>query len=300
MQHAVIDIGSNSMRLTVYDVNGNDFKILFKEKIMAGLASYVEDGYISSEGIRRAYKGILEFVDTLAPFGISRENTHVFATASLRNIINTDEAVAQINAASGFDIDIITGAEEAFLGYAGAMREVSVENSIFVDIGGASTEITVISDEAVIQSKSYHVGSLKLYKDCVKKILPGKGSLKRINDAISSAIPREGFDGLTLPEKFVCSGGTSRSVLKFAKHLELIPENENTFRAEHLNEIAKIFLGDEKKAADTILKVDPERIHTIIPGFLILRYITDLMPAGKIVVCNYGVREGYLCQKILP
>lgn len=89
-------------------------------------------------------------------------------------------------------------------------------------------------------------------------------------------------------------------MLKFAKHLELIPENENTFRAEHLNEIAKIFLGDEKKAADTILKVDPERIHTIIPGFLILRYITDLMPAGKIVVCNYGVREGYLCQKILP
>ena len=41
MQHAVIDIGSNSMRLTVYDVNGNDFKILFKEKIMAGLAIYV-------------------------------------------------------------------------------------------------------------------------------------------------------------------------------------------------------------------------------------------------------------------
>ena len=56
MQHAVIDIGSNSMRLTIYEVENTNFKILFKDKIMAGLASYVENGYISEDGIRCAYE----------------------------------------------------------------------------------------------------------------------------------------------------------------------------------------------------------------------------------------------------
>ena len=51
MQCAVIDIGSNSIRLSVYDAEKTNFKILFKEKIMAGLASYVEDGVLSPEGI---------------------------------------------------------------------------------------------------------------------------------------------------------------------------------------------------------------------------------------------------------
>ena len=54
MKEAVIDIGSNSMRLTVYEVEEKNFKILFKEKFMAGLAGYVENGCISEEGIQRA------------------------------------------------------------------------------------------------------------------------------------------------------------------------------------------------------------------------------------------------------
>ena len=63
--------------------------------------------------------------------------------------------------------------------------------------------------------------------------------------------------------------------------------------------IADLFFNDEDAAADAILKVDPERIHTIIPGFMILRYIAEQFEAREIVVSNYGVREGYLCQKVL-
>ena len=51
MKQAIIDIGSNSIRLTLYDTEGQSFKILFREKIMAGLAGYVEDGKLSAEGI---------------------------------------------------------------------------------------------------------------------------------------------------------------------------------------------------------------------------------------------------------
>ena len=73
MKQAIIDIGSNSMRLSVYDVDGQSFRIMFKEKIMAGLAGYVVKGSLSEEGIRCAYVGLLDFKEMIEAFGI--ENT---------------------------------------------------------------------------------------------------------------------------------------------------------------------------------------------------------------------------------
>ena len=61
MKQAVIDIGSNSMRLTVYETNAGSFIVLFKDKVMAGLAGYVEEGVLSREGIARACQGLLSF-----------------------------------------------------------------------------------------------------------------------------------------------------------------------------------------------------------------------------------------------
>ena len=149
MKEAVIDIGSNSMRLTVYEVEEKNFKILFKEKFMAGLAGYVENGCISEEGIQRACNGLLEFKNTLKLLSLD-ECVHVFATASLRNIVNTDDAVAQIKEKTGFDLDIISGEEEAVLGYMGVMQEIAVSEGVFVDIGGASTEITIFKDQVFV------------------------------------------------------------------------------------------------------------------------------------------------------
>ena len=297
MKEAIIDIGSNSMRLTVYEVEEKKFKILFKEKFMAGLAGYVENGCISEEGIQRACNGLLEFKNTLKLLSLD-ECVHVFATASLRNIVNTDDAVAQIKEKTGFDLDIISGEEEAVLGYMGVMQEIAVSEGVFVDIGGASTEITVFKDHELHFSKSFRIGSLKLYKDCVKKILPGKGSLKRIEKAIDEALSTD-YDSFTKQKQLVCTGGTARAVLKLAKFLGMVSENERTLLIAHMDKIKEVLLADEKQAADVILKVVPERIHTIIPGFLILYSIAVEFQVEKIMVCNYGVREGYLCQKVL-
>lgn len=141
MKQAIIDIGSNSMRLTVYEVAGETFKILFREKSMAGLAGYVEEGRLSPEGIARACSGLLEFRETLAALDITA--VAVFATASLRNIFNTAEAVWAIQTATGFSVEVLSGTEEALLGYYGAGLEVHCTSGAFLDIGGGSTEVVV-------------------------------------------------------------------------------------------------------------------------------------------------------------
>ena len=153
MKQAVIDIGSNSMRLTVYETTETGgFTILFKDKVMAGLAGYVEDGALSLDGIARAVLGLMSFRNTLEALNITQVS--VFATASLRNITNTTQAVSTIQRATGFSIEVISGEEEARYGYAGAMEELDLSDGLFVDIGGASTEVVRFADRQLITANS--------------------------------------------------------------------------------------------------------------------------------------------------
>ncbi len=303
MKYSVIDIGSNSMRLTVYRVKNGTFKILFKDKKMAGLAGFVENGCITDKGIARACSLLQEFKSTLYSLGIT-QNIFVFATASLRNIMNSDEAAGRITAETGFNIDIVTGEQEAILGYTGVMRELNIRefyisDGIFMDIGGASTELAMFENGEIKFPRSYRIGSLKLYKECVKHILPGKNSRKRIAEAIKEELSRQPIKPENPYNKLICTGGTARSVFKFARYLDIIPASASTMHANDLAKVGELLTGNRSDAADAILKVDPERIHTIVPGYMIMQSIADQTKAKKIIVSSYGVREGYLCQKVL-
>ncbi len=296
-KQAIIDIGSNSMRLTLYHTDGDSFKILFKEKIMAGLAGYVENGRLSQEGMDRACKGLLEFREILSALGI--EQVEVLATASLRNITNTEEAVSYMKQVTGFSVQVISGKEEAFFGYSGAMREFHLDWGAFTDIGGASTEIVVFSGGKPFFSASFPVGSLNLYREYVKKILNKEKALHRIQQKIEKEIVLEESLLSYGAAPLVCVGGTARSILQIAKKLYPEKGERNYVTDKELRDICKILFSGDRDAIDLILKIAPDRIHTLIPGASILQYIVHRLGSHKLMISKYGVREGYLCQKIL-
>lgn len=296
MKQAIIDIGSNSIRLTLYETREQSFRILFREKIMAGLAGYVEDGKLSAEGIECACAGLLTFRAVLQALEIDRIS--VFATASLRNISNAQQALSVIRAASGYPVEILSGGDEALLGYAGAMRELRLTSGAFLDIGGASTEIVTFDEGAPVDFASFPIGSLSLYRRCVKKILPGEGSLTRLEQAIAEAIGMPG--GAPAPRPLlVGAGGTARAALKLAQHCYKSPESCRSMTGEQLDGLCAFLCSEKKAASDLILRLEAERIHTLIPGLLILRHVFHLFQAQQLVISKYGVREGYLCQRIL-
>ena len=118
--YAIIDIGSNTIRLNVYQVEEDGaIHSIFQSKETAGLAGYVqEDGSMSREGLDRAADALLRFRSILDALHI--ENRAVFATASLRNITNSEEAVFQLQERTGLMIRLLSGREEAILDYVGA------------------------------------------------------------------------------------------------------------------------------------------------------------------------------------
>lgn len=296
MKYALIDMGSNSIRLTVYDIDRLHFKILFKEKIMAGLAGYVKDGALSQDGIDCACRGLLQFQHTLDLLQI--ENLAVFATASLRNISNTDQAVEQIRLSTGIPVEVLSGEKEAEYGFFGVRSDMTITGGLFTDIGGASTELVHFTDSVPQEVQSIPVGSLKLYRDCVKKILPGKEAQRLINETILRAFDNSTAKSIPPQEHMICVGGTSRAALRLCRKLYDLPEHCRCFSHEQLNDLTGFLCGGSKKSTDLILRHEPERIHTLIPGILILNYLADQYEIQDITVSRYGVREGYLHQKI--
>lgn len=296
MKQAIIDIGSNSIRLTLYEIENSGFKILFREKIMAGLAGYVENGALSAEGVECACAGLLTFRSILQTLHI--EHISVFATASLRNISNTQQALGIIRAATGYSVEVLSGESEALLGYAGAMQELHLRSGAFLDIGGASTEIVTFDEGKPVDFASFPIGSLSLYRRCVKRILPGQGSLKRLQQEIDKTI-QPGHAALAERPLLVGVGGTARAAFKLAQHYYKISSDCHTITAGQLNGLCSFLCSGKKEASDLILRLEAERIHTLVPGVLILQHIFQLFGAQQLIISKYGVREGYLCKKIL-
>lgn len=262
---------------------------------MAGLAGHVEQGALTQDGIRCAYTGLLEFRGILDALDIRKVG--VFATASLRNVKNTDEAVAAIKMATGFSVDVVSGEMEADYGFQGAMQAVSVQSGAYVDIGGASTEVVTFSDGQPESAISFGVGSLNLYKECVKKIIPGKKGQKRIESAIRERIDEKNLFRFEKQAALVCVGGTARAVMKLAGKVLDLPDDCCRLTREQFESFCDDLCRGDQAAVALILKYAPERIHTMIPGVFILRHIFRLFQSEELLISKYGVREGYLCQK---
>ena len=172
-----------------------------------------------------------------------------------------------------------------------------MDSGLFVDIGGASTELVEFEHGQVNQASSFPIGSLKLYRDCVKRILPGKGSYERMEKVLKRELGKLPARDLSF-HQIAAVGGSARAALKLSRTIFQLPQSCRTVTADQLDEVFSLLRSDQRTATDLILKAAPERLHTLIPGLMILRHVVKMFQANEVIVSRYGVREGYLCQKV--
>ena len=172
MKCAIIDIGSNTIRLIVYQVDGSQYEKLITKKKMVGLVGYVVEGQMTEQGIRELIKVLHGFCEIVNYIQV--DYTYAFATASLRNIMNADEIVEKIYKELQLKIQILSGEEEARLSFAGAMSNHYFSDGCLFDLGGGSTEVVMFSNGKPNYIESLDMGCLNLYKAHVKNILPNK------------------------------------------------------------------------------------------------------------------------------
>ena len=296
-KYAVIDIGSNTVRMVVYAVEENDtFHALFSKKYTLGLAGYVQDGVMSQEGIHRLCGVLIECRMLLSQFEMER--SFVFATASLRNIQNTREAADQIFLMTGFSVDVISGQAAAYLDYYGVMVEAPLENGLLFDIGGGSTELVTMAHDGPGVIESLPIGSLTLAKEYVGKVFPKQSECEKIQVRIRKELKKRKLHRLPAHTSLCGVGGTARSLLLLAQEQQELPDTQRLLTAGQLKKLEKLLWKKDNTARELLLKNCPDRLHTIYTGMLILDELVELSQCETIYISQYGVREGYLRREL--
>lgn len=169
-----IDIGSNAMRLLISQVREIDEDIFYKKvglvrlPIRLGQEAFLKKE-ISEETIERFINGMKAYQYLLKVHQV--ESFRACATSAMREAINGEKVVRQILDETGIDIEIIDGKHEAELIFNGHFKDrlEPDSNYIYVDVGGGSTEITILSDEKIVDAKSFKVGTIRLLNDLVSE-----------------------------------------------------------------------------------------------------------------------------------
>ncbi|NLW28998.1 MAG: phosphatase [Erysipelothrix sp.] len=283
----IIDIGSNTIRLNVYMIQNNEFKIVFSSKEMAGLIGYVDKQQLSEKGIHKLIGILKDFLSILESLDISE--VYPFATASLRNINNSQTVLQRVKDETGLTIDLIEAENEGILGFNGAINYVKVPTALLIDIGGGSTEIVPYSHYKIISSVSLPIGSLSLFKQYVKGIIPTQQEIKNMKKFVTKSLEEYNPHPASF-NTLVGVGGTIRAIKKINAYLY----DDNTITDSRFSAILETISDESDKARDIILKVVPDRIHTIVCGCVILSCLLKHYIVKEIVVSEYGAREGYL------
>lgn len=300
MIHAIIDIGSNTVRMAVYQLSGASVEQVMKKKdTTVGLASFIRDNVLEQRGIERLIYALQDFRKLLAALRIS--SVTIFTTGALRNAANSCEAIGEIKERTGLDVYVIRGEEEAELDFIGATHDLAAEAGLLVDIGGASTEIVHYEAQQIVRKVSLPVGSLYLHTKFTKDVLPsGTELLAMREDAESIIAAAGGFDGVCgLP---ICGiGGTFKGTAALCAAL-FEGADGHTIEPGWIGEVLGRFACDRElseEEAILLMRTVPDRMHTILPGLVIADILARRFAAPTIAYSDSGVREGYIYDRIL-
>ena len=301
----IIDLGSNTVRLVVFGVQKDfgkhlrprEFRVLLNEKEVAGLSAYVDDGLFTDAGIERAADVLEDHLASAKNVGCSE--VHVFATAVLRNCANSAQAVEALEHKTGLALDIISGEEEAHLGFVGACIGQDLEQGILVDIGGGSTEFTHIERGRDLMNVSVPQGSVSSYAAAVSRVLPTPDECAAIRAAFEERISEYKCIQATHEAAMYGIGGSVRAVAKMLGRMNGRDKAQKQITPADVDRVLALLEKDPSTFAHLAVKAVPDRLHSVIPGCILLRTLMEAAQAKTLTLCKYGVREGYLSERVL-
>jgi exopolyphosphatase/guanosine-5'-triphosphate,3'-diphosphate pyrophosphatase len=291
---AVIDIGSNSVRLVVYEALTRSLTPFFNEKILCGLGREVHSsGLLAPDAVARALFALRRFRGLCRVMHVGR--TYVVATAACREADNGPEFIERAERILGTKIEILSGAREAKLSALGVVSAVYKPDGIVGDLGGGSLELVDISGKRVSRGVSLPLGGLALQDMSHKSI---KRADRIVRDELEGLSALKAGRGRT----FYAVGGTWRALARLH-----ISQTDYPLRVMHGYAIpadeALAFAGRVKRmrpgrALPEIEAVADARRPLLAYAALVLEHIIRIARPKTIMISTFGVREGLLFSKL--
>ena len=280
---AVMDIGSNSVRLLVHDGE----RVMEKKVITTRLAEGMSNNFeLTTEAMQRTVAALSFFCESAK--SLRADKIFAFATAAVRKASNRSVFLQLVEEVCGVDVEVVSGETEARLGYVGALGG---RDGGLVDVGGASTEVTIIEGGKTVFAKSVDVGAVVVKDVC------GQNETAVV-EFVDKKTSEFGFVPLT---EFCAIGGTATSVAAMLQELnEYSSIKVDGFVVEKdalMSLKNKLFSMsvDERK----LLKgLQPQRAEIIAGGVSILLSVMEKIGLDKITVSDRDNIEGFLKLKV--
>ena len=286
---AIIDIGSNSVRLVIYERLCRSATPLFNEKELCGLARGVATGgRLDAEAMGAALTAIRRFVALTRQIRVS--STHVLATAAPREASNGAEFIAAVEAVTGVEVAVLSGAEEARLSALGVVSGFRDADGVAGDLGGGSLEVVGVRGGKTGTGETFPLGGLRLEQTAEKSL---KMAQKIVADALAGSPALTGGRG----RPFYAIGGTWRSLARLHMRQTGYPlhvMHHYTIEPGEAADFSRMVARRDIDSLDSIEVVSSNRRALLPYGAAVMEQVIKVMQPSEIVMSALGVREGLL------
>ncbi|WP_310550438.1 Ppx/GppA phosphatase family protein [Paenibacillus glufosinatiresistens] len=299
----IIDIGSNSIRLVIYDTTEEGgYRIVKECKYSARLSEKITaEGRLERERLEAILPVLRQFVRICGVFGVGQ--IRAGATAAIRNAANSREIIAFLSEESGIRIELISGSQEAYFGFLGVINAFDVQDGFVIDIGGGSTEITLFRGREYISSVSFPFGAVNM------NVRFGQGGnwteeqVRKLKAYVMGRLVEHDWlsTGSGLP--LYGLGGTLRTLgkLDMKQHDYSLPNTHGyTLSTETVRRFAETLPAmpyDKRKDLEGLSK---SRSDIIVSGVVIFHTVYEYLGATRAVISGEGLREGMLHDLLDP
>ena len=281
---AIIDIGSNSVRLVVYSGALRIPTPIFNEKVLAGLgAGLAETGELSARSQEKALAALRRYRLLIRHMGIAQ--SRVVATAAVRDARNGPQFVAKVNAI-GFKCEVLSSKQEARLAGQGVQSAVPDADGIVGDLGGGSLELADVANDAVGNAISLPVGVLRVADD-------SRGQ-RQVRETLRTALKDAGLAKAGAGRPLYLVGGSWRALARIdmlATDYPLPVKHQYAMRPERAVKLRQMVRSLDLKLRKSIA---PARLATSHVAAMILAEIVEQLEPSELILSSFGIREGLL------
>lgn len=291
---AIIDIGSNSIRLVVYDGPPRTPAVMFNEKVLAGLGRGLSaTGALDKQAMQSTLVALARFRRLCVEMSVARLRT--VATAAVRDASNGPAFVEKIRAI-GLPVELLSGEQEAEAAGFGVISGIPEADGIVGDLGGGSLELVRVRDGGIHDRLSLPLGALRIAAIRAK----GKNALTAL---VRKELGKRDWIASSQNLPFYLVGGSWRSLarldmsitgypLPIVHHYEMAPDSAGR--------LVRTLAHIDKRRLRQVADISPGRIPTLLDSALLLSVLAKGLGSSALVVSANGLREGLLYQQLTP
>jgi exopolyphosphatase / guanosine-5'-triphosphate,3'-diphosphate pyrophosphatase len=296
---AAVDIGSNSVRLKIARLTRHRLIEIHEDREVTRLGDSVfRNSFLSPEAIATTVKVLRRFHRAVQNAGA--DSVRVVATSALRDARNARAFLEWVRSTTGWDVEIISGLEEARLIHLGLVSTLRVNSSpvLMADLGGGSCELTISSEGHIRNTVSLPLGAVRLTNEFLRHDPPRKSEMRQMRGFISREIERTG-DRIkrARPKVVIATSGTAESLAAVCHGLyKTKGSRAATVSKTQMRRIAKLLARLPLEERRRLSGVGPRRAEIIVPGAAVYLGLLERCQLAGFRYSPLGLRDGLLAQ----